>query len=693
MKEFLISGKLLETPNDSARRYNVHPLDANAYLAKTSLTYLSFQEFSRRCQTRSELGDRRQRYRFLDYATLHGGAHLGRVGKADPTIISLLNTLFVREISHQELPGHQDETEISPLEMTITFSCPPIQDEYASPLRGYSVSMDRAYPPGRLRHLLLKTHKSIVDHPNCQSWLQLFRILSDVTRQDHPANITPLYYASLFGWNAGVERILQVNNGRAATSDLNHALRAAAMGDHCEILTTLQAAGARITAHTPYLGSALQSAAYCGSVEAVKTLLALGAPVDEANDFFRPGGTVGSALQGAAVNGDTKLVTILLDHGADVNSNRGWLGTPLQAILERGMEDMAVLLIQAAGFDGTITGGYYGSALRIALANGDQCMTRVLRAMLARGAPPDQRIGPYGSLLEMAAHFGGVDKVHLLLDYHAPVDKSVGQFGNVIHAGSMSGDERIVKELLDRGADPNFPDVWLGRHYAFKEMPEQPEQGKALALRQGTGFVAWGHSGWDKAFFAPAFKAAKWIKRADHNKIGLLLENEPTHRDGHLGNPLQAAAFRGHSGVMELLMRGGADVDARNGFFGTALQAAASQGHTEAVKLLLGHSANPNSAPTGHYGSALAAAVTLNFSDIVQDLVNGGADPWAPDEHGWDARAWSTLYRRDTLSFLPNPQPPMTCLAPSVWSMTNKSPKLAVDSHGDGVYFQGKPGS
>jgi ankyrin repeat protein len=692
LKELLTSGKLLNTDNDNTRRYNIQSSDANAYLAKTSLTYLSFQELSHHVQTLNELDDLRKRYVFLDYATLHGGMHLARLEDADPALIVLLNALFAREISHQELPGHQDEGDVSILKMTITLCCPPIGDEYATPLAPGTVDMGHSYPPDCVIPLLQATIKSVAERPNCKSWMQLFRILSDVTRKDHPANITPLYYVSLFGWDAGVERILQLNDGRATTSDLNHALRAAAMGNHCDVIKKLVAAGAQVGAHMRGLGSALQSAAFCGSLEAVKTLLALGATAEERGDFFRPGGTVGSALQGAAVKGDTSLVRFLLEHGADVNSNRGWLGTPLQAVLERGMEEMAMLLIQNPRFDGSITGGYYGSALRLICMDYGGIMAQMLRAMLSRGAPSNQRLGPYGSLLELACHSGFLDRVQLLLDHGAEVDKAVGQFGNAIHAASstMSGDLRIVEALLDRGADPNCAGFWLGREYTSKNLPEQPEHGKTLLLREGEGFLAYGHSGWDKAFYAPAFKAAKRIKNVNHNKICLLFENEPTHRNGHLGNPLQVAAFRGNSGVLKLLIERGADVNAKTGFFGTALQAAASQGHTEAVKLLLKNGADPNLTSAGHYGSALAAAVLLNFGDVVQALLDKGANPWLEDEHGWDARTWATLYRRDTTDVLNEPSPPTKCIAPLAWSMTNKSPKLGVGNSGHTVTFQGK---
>jgi ankyrin repeat protein len=688
LKEFLTTGKLLD--NVQLRKYNIDPLHADAYLAMVSLSYLSFREMSLFCNTTRELEAFREKHRFVDYATLHGGVHLGRLEKASSTLISLLNGLFVREISLQELPDYQEGVETSVLKMNISIFCSPVEDEYSSCRRDCHISMSHPFSRDCVEFLATQTVKNIEDRPNCVSWLRLFRILSNTTRQDHPTNVTPLYYASLFGWNAGVTELLRLNRNRAITSDLNHALRAAAIGNNCDIIRQLCHAGAQVEASSAELGSPLQSAAFCGHVEAVKELLGLGAHAEEEDSFYRPGGTVGSALQGAAIRGDTKLVQILLDHGANVNSNRGWLGTPLQAVMERGMEEMAIFLINSPGFDGSVTGGYYGSALRLACLTGGSAMDRILRAMLNQGASPNQRVGAYGSLLEIASHFGCLDEVLLLLEYNAVPDTCVGQFGSAIQAASMNGDERMVERLLGHGADVNSPGYWLGRDYAAQTLEGQPEHGKVLILQEGTGFLAYGHSEMTKAFFAPSLKAAKRLRNVEHNKIYFLLENEPTHQNGHFGNPLQAAACRGHTGVLRLLLQNGADVNKIGGFFGTALQAAASQGHIEAVKLLLENGACTNLAPAGHYGSPLAAAVALNLGHVARALLNHSADSLARDDHGWDARDWSSLYRRDMVYTLNETEMYTSCAPPAAWSLVNKSPKLGIDDSGRGVQSLGE---
>ena len=76
---------------------------------------------------------------------------------------------------------------------------------------------------------------------------------------------------------------------------------------------------------------------------------------------------------------------------------------------------------------------------------------------------------------------------------------------------------------------------------------------------------------------------------------------------GSLGNPLQAAAYKGNEAIVKLLLENGAVVDAEAGWYGNALQAASFGGNEAIVKVLLENGAGVN-AEGGEYGNALQAA-------------------------------------------------------------------------------------
>ncbi|KAJ3840311.1 ankyrin repeat-containing domain protein [Lentinula raphanica] len=160
---------------------------------------------------------------------------------------------------------------------------------------------------------------------------------------------------------------------------------------------------------------------------------------------------------------------------------------------------------------------------------------------------------------------------------------------------------------------------------------------------------------------------------------------------GKYGTALQAAASRGYRDIVELLIQYGADVNEKNegyeiaiqkaltvegfysqhlrvvptqdsyeaatqlaeleveddyrfalepiadnndqrGKFGTALQAAASEGHKDIVELLIQHGANVN-AQGGYYGTALQAAAGEGYKDIVKLLIQSNANINAKGGH------------------------------------------------------------
>lgn len=680
IKEFLLSGQLKHREEVAVRKYDVAPSDAHANLAMLCLAYLSSQELAQPYDSQDELDQLRLKYKLLDYATLHGGSHLWFVDRPHQKLIGLLNAFLIPEVTWLDF-SMQHVRQPHPQQTTITAYLPAHEDQCRSWPNNFS-RIETSDSDSLSESVVNFLQEQVRDHPNFSLFLQLFRWLNNFTRKNHPLNMTPLYFTALFGWSAGVQTFLEQGQDRATTSDLNHALRAAAMGGFNEIIELLCTAGADANADMGSLGSAFQAAVSCGHIETSEKLINLGANPTQQKTYYRPGGTVGSGVHDAALSGNTSLVQRLIDAGTDINCNDAWLGTALVTVLENGNTDMARFMINHPDFDPSVTGGYYGSASRIVCLQSGDAMSDMLTTLIDRGGSPSERVGPYGSLLEIASHFGHVEKSELLLSRGAQLDNnSMGQFGNAIHAAAMCGDGKTLRLILDHGGDPNCQGDWLG-NACGEELLSELEYGRYLVLQQGCGFLAYDHSYVNKGFCAPSLHASMRKSEVDHNKVFILFEKEPTHRQGHLGNPLQAAAFRGHTTALKLLIESGAKTNQLGGFFGTALQAAASQNHLDAVCFLLEHDADPNIFGAGHYGTALAAATTLKFDRVIKCLLDHGADYKLLDEHGWSANTWCVLNQWDPPDLRLQQRLEKECKLPSAWSQVHRSPKIDTDDSG-----------
>jgi ankyrin repeat protein len=90
-------------------------------------------------------------------------------------------------------------------------------------------------------------------------------------------------------------------------------------------------------------------------------------------------------------------------------------------------------------------------------------------------------------------------------------------------------------------------------------------------------------------------------------------------------SPLSLAAAHGHTTVVELLVKEGADINVRNEYYGDALQVASYNGHEHIVKLLLSRGAVVN-ASCGKFGNALQAAASRGHQQVVKLLLDEGAE-------------------------------------------------------------------
>ncbi|PNP46437.1 hypothetical protein THARTR1_10759 [Trichoderma harzianum] len=733
VKEFLIKDRFTEAVSDPSHSrlysYRVDLQRAHEQLAISCLVYLAFETFKKPYVDEDDLNRRRQENCFLDYAAYHVGEHCKELSSCSDSLVASLDCLFLPEPQLSSIQSSELASRVKGYRALTTVSvlCPPVADEYCgcftpdicAEFRGWQSinGIDLAQPSdedGERLVMMCMEHQeqNFASHPCCRSWLQLYRILAPGTRKDHHGNITPLYFAALFNWRAGVEVYLKRIQDRLTTSDLNHALRGAAIGGSnreedgnicAELIRILIKAGAEVNSHVPDLGSALQSAAFCSNLEATDVLFRHGARLDDnEKDIYRPGGTAGGALESAAMAGNQKLVEMLIDNGANVNHVGAWDGTALNISIRHVNIDLISSFLDR-GADPAIYAGYYISTIHHLASywapESDTASAMLQLILDRRGAGVNLNPYPYGSPLQHACFSGERDKVRIVLSAGADIHAESGQFGDAIQTASMHGNGEIVTDLLDKGAKPDSDARLLTSRWSVDF--EVPFYGRITVLQGGQGLVDhWysaGPSSFDVAFprfgfYAPALQAAvRW--RSDHwNKILLLLENEPTHQQGHYGCPLQAAALFGKLQNVNALLGGSesrADPNhASGGIFNTALQAASYNGHEKIVNTLLHHGAEINQTG-GLYGCALLAAAAAGHEDICRLLIERGADQGQLDTHGWSCSDWHLQRARASVR---TGGSPVRVLGPSEFGDGNlKSPQLKLDENRINVEFQGTP--
>ncbi|KAJ7021961.1 hypothetical protein C8F04DRAFT_1049377 [Mycena alexandri] len=228
--------------------------------------------------------------------------------------------------------------------------------------------------------------------------------------------------------------------------------------------------------------------------------------------------------------------------------------------------------------------------------------------------------GP-GKSLEAAAFRSDAYAITFLRENGVHIDDTLmievlvedsGSLEAALMAASRQEDEAIVKLLLEHGANSNGNEDKVNT-YLKRNTFEQ-----LLTCDAGVGTVQGGID------VGPLQLASG---QGHEGIVGLLLKHGANvNAQGALyGSALQAASHSGHGAVVKLLLEYGADVNVQGGLYGRALQEASAQGHEQIVRLLLKHGADIN-AQGGRYSSALQVASDQGHEQIVRLLLEHGAD-------------------------------------------------------------------
>ena len=274
-----------------------------------------------------------------------------------------------------------------------------------------------------------------LDKPYFSAWLVLHNIDIAPTPQSSSlrwfavrptSSGTPLYYASLCGFQDLVEHLAVKHPGHVNTSGGFYLtpVAAALAGRHFQIAKFLHHNGAYLDVRQRDGDTLLHSPAWYGDVEMVQVLLDYKVDVHTRNNLGRA--PLHDASDGTGVRRIRNMVQswpdtvqLLLEHGADVNMRALDNSTPLHDAAENGsVEIVRMLLEHGANVGAKDDSGR--TPLQGAVKNGS---VEVVRLLLEHGADPNARTNDiFSTLLLTAAGHGNIDVMRVLIEHGADVE-------------------------------------------------------------------------------------------------------------------------------------------------------------------------------------------------------------------------------------------------------------------------------
>ena len=323
---------------------------------------------------------------------------------------------------------------------------------------------------------------------------------------------------------------------------------------------------------------------------------------------------------------DPAVCQVLIDAGADIETkDKDSWWTPLISCSAKGELSAVKMLVQE------------GARLRSRDRAGHTCLTlaayfghtETVRYLV--GLPEvgvNHRADDGNTAVLSAARKNRADTMTVLIDAGADIEAKNSDGRSPLLAASKLGNLDVVKVLARAGADVCVIDNYKATCLMLASVYKHPETVRYLVGLKG---VDVNHSG------QHGYTVLHWVGRYNcPEAVKVLLEGgadiEAKNDKGH--SPLLNASMSGALDVVKVLVRAGAGVCVTDNRGAICLSLAAHHGHTETVRTLLCMPEVDLKHVDNTGATALSRAVLGKRADVVEVLIDAGADIDVTNENG-----------------------------------------------------------